>query len=40
MKLFDFVYLKEFHGLNYYNPIRDQEDLYRFVEEKKRLTDL
>lgn len=33
----DFLYLGEFHGLSYFNPIQSQDDLYRFVEEKKKL---
>lgn len=32
----DFLYLEEFHGLRYLNPIKDSNDLYRFVEEKKK----
>lgn len=32
----DFLYLSQYHGLNYFNPIQNQDDLYRFVAEKKK----
>lgn len=31
----DFLYLSEYHGLNYQNPISKQEDLYFFVDQMK-----
>lgn len=30
----DFLYLSQNHGLNYDNPIQNQDDLYRFMKEK------
>ncbi|MDB5053635.1 MAG: hypothetical protein JWM44_1685 [Bacilli bacterium] len=35
----DFLYLSEFHGLKYVNPILNQDDLYNFVENLKAKTE-
>lgn len=33
----DFIFLKEHHNLNYINPIQNQSDLHKYMEEQKRL---
>jgi hypothetical protein len=33
----DFIFLKEYHNLNYINPIKNQHELLRYIEEQKKL---